>query len=287
MLLSFAIIGPKNSQNTLDLCSAIENVNHTCVVYNINDISLDSKNMYNDKFFSHDIYLFRGYDKSIIYAHILSVLLLNNKKIVLDNLLFKTIVRNKLEESILLSLKNIQQPQTIYAQSFTKWKVSLKNFSFPIVAKSLSGQKGQDVYKLNSFEDAISFFKKNSKDFLAQEYIKSDGDLRVFIVGNKILGAIKRFTVSGDFRSNASLGAKTEQHNLTDLEKTIALKAHNCMGYDISGVDLILDKQGNPFVLEVNHTPQWQAFKKTSHINPAEEIVNYSIKKYEEKNRIQ
>jgi len=285
MSLSFAIIGPKNSQNTLDLCTSIQNTNNNSTVYNINDISIDSKKLYTNNFFLHDIYLFRGYNKSVFYAHSLALLLQKNNKVVLDNILTSTYIKNKFEESILLSMNNIAHPQTYYAQTGVVWNSLLKNSSFPIIIKSLNGQKGQDIYKLNSFTEVKSFFNKNPKGFLAQEYIESDGDIRVFIVNDKILGAIKRLAVENDFRSNASLGAKTKPHKLTKTESEIALNAHNCMGYNISGVDIILDKDNKPFVLEVNHTPQWQAFKKTLNINPAEEIINYSIQKYEEKNR--
>ena len=286
MPLSFAIIGPKKSQNTLDLCLAIKNTGNISTVYEISDISLNFRELSKNSFINHDIYLFRGYNKSITYANILSKLISMDDKIIVDELLTKTIVRNKLEESFLLYSKNIAHPQTLYAQKFTKWTILLTQISFPIIAKALSGQQGKDIYKPDSLSEAIIFFKKNPKGFLVQKYIKSDGDIRVFIVGNKILGAIKRFTISGDFRSNASLGAKIESHKLTKSEKTIALEAHKCIGYDISGVDIILDKHNKPFILEVNHTPQWQAFKKTLKINPAEEIINYSLKKYEKKNRI-
>jgi len=286
MSLSFAIIGPKKSQNTRDLCDAINTTDNICSLYNINDLSFCSKSLNENAFLKHDIYIFRAYNKSIMYAHILSSLLLANGKIVIDDLLTKTVVRNKFEETVLLSSKNIPHPQTLYAQNSFAWNRLLQKFKYPIIVKSLTGQKGQDLYKFNSHAEAKSFFAKNPKGFLAQEYIASDGDVRVFIVGNNVLGAIKRRTISGDFRSNTSLGAQSEVFVLSESVKNIALCAHKVIGYDISGVDIIFDKDDNPFVLEVNHTPQWQAFKKTTGINPAEEIIHYSIRKYEEKNRI-
>ena len=286
MSISFAIIGQKKSENTKDLCKNISQKGYLCQVYSINEIGLDTQDETKNSFFSHDIYIFRGYNKSLFWAHALATLLENKNKIIIDSLLTKSVVKTKLEEVSTLKINNIPHPRTYYAQSAQAWKTVLQHTEFPIIYKRIDGQQGQDIYKFDDKDSLFAFITNNYKGFLAQEYIESNGDIRVFIVGNTVLGAIKRFVVENDFRSNASLGSQTEIYNLTDKETDLALNAHNSIGYDISGVDIIFDKDNNPFVLEINHTPQWQAFKKTTGINPAEEIINFALQKYEEKNRV-
>lgn len=284
--IRFAIIGPQDSQNTADLCEEVHSKNHTSTTYSINEISIDTQSFGQSPFFSHDIYIFRGYNNSINFAHILANTLNRLGKIVFDDILPRAVVRTKIQEIILLHTQEIPTPRTYYAQDTSQWKELLKDAPLPLVIKPINGQKGQDIVKISDIVDVLDYFNKNPKGFIAQEFIETDGDLRVFIVGQKILGAIKRICPKNDFRSNASLGAKTEIHQLTQEESSLALRAHKCIGYDISGVDIILDEHNKPRILEVNHTPQWQAFKKTTKVNPAEEIINFALQQYEKKNRV-
>lgn len=286
MSLSFAIIGPRDSQNTTDLHDFVTKNQNTCKIYSIRDITIGPAEPHSQEFFTHDIYIFRGYNRSIPFARSLATTLHERKKVVIDEILTTATLRTKLEEMTLLDTAGISHPRTYYAQSIEQWKIILKDKTFPLIIKSIDGQKGQDVHKFDTFDDAINFLTQNETRFIAQDFIKSDGDIRVFIVGDKIVGAIKRMLVQDDFRSNASLGAQSISYDITEDITQIAMRAHRAIGYDISGVDIIISENGNPYVLEINHTPQWQALKNASGTNPAEEIVKYSIKKYEEKNRI-
>lgn len=286
MKKSFAIIGPKRSQNTIDLHNEIEKRGHVCTIYAINDISVNTQNYALHPFFSHDIYLFRGYNRSIGFARSLATILHSLHKTVIDNILYTSTLSNKFQESILLKEKNIPQPPTYYACSSQQWEFVLKDVSFPLVVKPINGQQGQGIYKCFTVEEVLDVVRSDEKNFIAQEFLPADGDVRIFIVDQEILGAIKRFIIPGDFRSNASLGARTKIYHLSSQEKEIALAAHRALGYDVSGVDMIIshDKQ---YILEVNHTPQWQAFKKTTTLQPEPYIINFALHQYEKENRLQ
>ena len=54
-------------------------------------------------------------------------------------------------------------------------------------------------------------------DLLIQEYIKTDGDIRVIVLGGKIIASMKRSVVEGDFRSNVSQGAEVKEYELSEL----------------------------------------------------------------------
>jgi RimK family alpha-L-glutamate ligase len=283
MKTSFAIIGPRSSQNTIDLCHAIEKIGCSHSVYAPNDISLDMENISRNAFFSHDIYLFRGYHRSVRFVTTVSKILHDQGKTVIDSILYNTIVRDKCEESVLLKINDIRQPRTYYARKLSQWKTLLKDAEYPLIIKPIDGQQGKDIYKCMSFSDVENIIVQDEKKYMAQDFLELDGDIRVFIVGDHVLGAIKRFVVKNDFRSNASLGARAETYHLSPQESDLALKAHQAIGYDISGVDMA-SVDGISYIIEVNHTPQWQTFKQTNGVDPAEHIINFALQKYE-KNR--
>ncbi len=109
--------------------------------------------------------------------------------------------------------------------------------------------------------------------------MKIDSDIRISVVNGEVRGAIRRFIIPGDFRSNTSLGAKVEKINLTEEMTNLAKRAVKAMKYEIAGVDII-EHGGRLYVLEVNSTPQWQNIKRVTGINLAVYIIDYALQKY-------
>jgi ribosomal protein S6--L-glutamate ligase len=287
--LGFIIIGP-NTENTLDLIREIKKAGHRPFVVRLSDIFFEFNNEIfralwkNKNLLDFDIFLMRGYNKNLLFAQILAQELLVNGKIVIDETIGKRFISSKVYEASRMMQNKINHPKTWQAVSFSSYKKILKQISFPVIVKPVYGQKGQGIEKFETAKEYSDFFSKNPKGYLIQEFLKIDGDIRIFIVGNKALGAMKRHLVPGDFRSNASLGAKTEKIPLTKELKALALKAAKTMSYEIAGVD-ILEYKKKFFVLEVNSSPQWQKFKDVTKINPAEYIIRYALKKYANKPR--
>lgn len=288
--LKFAIIGASETENTRDLVCEIEKRKHKA--YLIQPKNLIFEFSKNKKFEikqgdintdSLDIFIFRGYNLNIIAVKILAEKLIRDKKVVIDETLGKRFIPSKIFESSKFAEYNINHPRTFQALDISSYKTILDKVDFPVVVKPLYGQKGQDIIKMNSKTKALAFFKKNPKGYLIQEYLKTDSDVRVFVVNNRVIGAIKRFVLPRDFRSNVSLGAKAEKIVPTREMKTIAIKATKAMGYEIAGVDFLKYKN-KLYVLEVNSTPQWQKLKKVTGINPAKNIINYALKKYKRNN---
>ena len=80
----------------------------------------------------------------------------------------------------------------------------------------------------------------------------------ILILNGEIIAAMKRNVISGDIRSNASLGAKTEKIELTQIEKETSIKVTELVDGDLVGVDLLPTKnreKDKPYILEVNGTP--------------------------------
>ena len=283
--LSFLIIGP-TTQNTSDLTYEIGKRGHTSLVLPLKEVCFEfSKNVFTVKgrgknLKNFDIVFFRGYNENFIEAQILAKKFLDEKKIVIDEAIGRGFIPGKIFEAGQFIKNKLLHPQTFQALNFSSYCKILKNIPFPIIVKPVRGQKGKDMYKFDSQQEALNFFKKNPIGYLIQEYLPIDGDIRVFVVGNKVIGAIKRFVIKGDFRSNASLGAKAEEYTVDENLKKLSLSAAKIMRYEIAGVDVIRHK-GKYFILEVNFAPQWQKFKEITGINPAKHIIDYAIQKYE------
>jgi RimK family alpha-L-glutamate ligase len=282
--LSFAIIGPE-TENTADLAREIEKRGHCSYIVRLSDVFFEFsdgifKAPWKEKdLFDFDIFILRGYNKNLLFAQIIAQELLARKKTVIDEAVGKRFASSKIYEASMMMQSKINHPRTWQAVSFSSYKKLLEKISFPIIAKPIDGQKGQGIERIENEEQYLSFFANNKKGYLCQEFLKIDYDIRVFVVNGKALGAMKRHIIPEDYRSNASLGAKTEKIDLTKELEALALKAVKAMNYEIAGVDII--EYGNKlYVLEINSAPQWQKFKETTGVNPAEEIISYSLDKY-------
>jgi RimK family alpha-L-glutamate ligase len=163
----------------------------------------------------------------------------------------------------------------------------IDRFEFPVIVKASTTHQGKGVFLANTKGEIKKIIKENevmSPSFIIREFIPNDGDIRIFTVGYRAIGAMKRTPVKdGEFRSNISLGGKGERF---DLEKypevqSIAEKASEITGTEIAGVDIMLDKNtGKPYILEVNPGPQFTGFEKYTGVNAAEEIIKYFEKLY-------
>ena len=154
-------------------------------------------------------------------------------------------------------------------------------FKFPVIVKGSTTHKGKGVFLANTKEEIENIIKENkeiSPSFIIREFIPNDGDIRVFTVGYRAIGAMKRIPPEGDFRSNISLGGRGENFDLSlrDDVRELAEKVSEVTKTEIAGVDIILHKETNKsYILEVNPGPQFTGFEKYTSVNAAGEIVKY------------
>ena len=129
----------------------------------------------------------------------------------------------------------------------------------PLVIKLLEGTQGKGVVLAETnkaAESVISAFKSLKANILVQEFVKEaqGKDLRCFVVDGKVVGAIQRQAVAGEFRANLHLGGKAMAVKLTAEERKIAAQAAKVMDLKVAGVDIIRSSTG-PKVLEINSSP--------------------------------
>ena len=117
---------------------------------------------------------------------------------------------------------------------------------------------------------------KSQKTLILQEYVNTNPgeDLRVFVIGGKIIGAMKRIAVDGDFRANISNGGRGEPFPVTSEIEFIARETARVCNLHIGGIDLLFDKDGFK-ICEANSAPGFAGFEQFCKIDIAEEIVRY------------
>lgn len=271
--MKLAIIARRASANTKDLIRASEEASIGCTVYEAKEILVDTRVLSSSDFFDHDVYLFRGYNRSYHQAQALAQYLRANGKIVIDEVLATNFIPSKLHEALVYTRNGIAHPRTLSVRQIEA--LGSVELSFPIVVKDVDSQRGRGVRLCRSKEELAEEIRSYGDSIILQEFVKMDSDIRVLCIGDTVLGAVKRHVVDGDFRSNASLGAAVEPYAMTDHVRELALKAHKALGYDISGVDIGFASDGKPFVIETNITPEWQGFQEATGLDVAAEIVKY------------
>ncbi|RJQ32588.1 MAG: RimK family alpha-L-glutamate ligase [Actinobacteria bacterium] len=155
-----------------------------------------------------------------------------------------------------------------------------------IVAKPAYADLGSGVIRISNKASAKKALIKLINHYgciVLQPYIKSNKeDLRVFVVGDNVVGAMKRFAAKGDWRTNIFLGGRSKQVQLNQQLRDLAVKAVQIVGLDYAGVDLICENE-KYYVLEVNGSPSWQQFQKTTGKNVAWEIISMALRKIRHK----
>ena len=154
---------------------------------------------------------------------------------------------------------------------------------YPFIIKNKLGSHGDSVYKIHNDNDLKSvLLKHQEKDLVIQEFQTSGFDLRVIVLGNKILGIMKRTPKSGEFLSNYSQGGQVEEYKSINDElriKKIAIKTAKHFKLDYVGVDIMMGNDGQWKVLEVNRGCQFKGFEFSTSINVAHELISFMAKR--------
>ena len=168
--------------------------------------------------------------------------------------------RDKLRSLQLLSRKGVGLPRTGFANRPDNIKDLIKNVGgAPVVIKLLEGTQGIGVVLADTTkaaESIVEAFMGLKANILVQEFIKEAGgaDVRCFVVGGKVVAAMKRQGAEGEFRSNLHRGGSASLIKLTKDERATAVLAAKVMGLNVCGVDLLQSSDG-PVVMEVNSSP--------------------------------
>ena len=190
-----------------------------------------------------------------------------------------------------LKNKNIKMPKTIFSpliyfhnlyEDEDFLKIAESHLSYPFVLKECFGSFGQQVALVNDRAELIENLKKiDGRAFLLQEFIKTSfgRDLRIYVVGDKIIGAMERINTKGDFRANIEIGAVGKIYEPSEAQKAMALKVVKELNLDFAGVDLLFGEDDEPILCEVNSNAYFTHFNKVLGLNVAENIFEHILAK--------
>lgn len=197
---------------------------------------------------------------------------------------------NKALTAIELEKRGIDTPET-YVAPLTFEGVEINDFEFargaaeklgyPLVVKEVSGSFGGQVYLAEDFEALKAIIKSiGHKGFLMQKFIASSRgrDVRVNVVGGKVICAMLRESADGDFRSNVTLGGRAETYKVNAAQARLAVKACRALGLDFAGVDVLFGENGRPLICEVNSNPHFKSTYDATGIDLSEIIIDHVIK---------
>lgn len=195
--------------------------------------------------------------------------------------------RDKLRSAQLLARKGIGMPVTGFAHNPDDIQDLLEVAGgAPVVIKLLEGTQGIGVVLAetnNAAESVIQAFMGLKANIMIQEFIKEAGgaDIRCFVVGDKVVAAMKRQGPEGEFRSNLHRGGSANLVRLTPGERSTAVRAAKIMGLGVCGVDLLRSNHG-PVVMEVNSSPGLEGIEGASGKDVAGIIIQHLEKRVKE-----
>ncbi len=198
-----------------------------------------------------------------------------NERYLIQNAGYNT----KLHQYVTLSSAHVPIINTIAipGTKFGQEQLDKLDVHFPLVAKRIFGSQGLAVHLVNNLEDIQRLLAEYGRGrLLLQPFVQSDFDLRIIVIGKKVLGAMKRIHPQNDFRNNYSLGGSVENFPLSDEIINISVKAAEVLGMDFCGVDLIIEN-GQYKVLEVNLYPQFKGFEDATGVNVAKALIDFVL----------
>ncbi|MCE7936236.1 30S ribosomal protein S6--L-glutamate ligase [Candidatus Saccharibacteria bacterium CPR2] len=201
--------------------------------------------------------------------------------------------RDKLRSLQVLSKAGVGIPRTIFSRETRSVNDLVGQIGVPMIIKVARGTHGNGVVLAETQKAAksvIQAFYVEGVNILLQEYIaESEGkDVRVFIIGGRVVASMERQSLDDDFRSNIHQGGVGAAIKLTQEERRTAIKAAKALGLSMCGVDMLRSKRG-PLVIEVNSSPGLEGIEKATGKDIASKIIEYvelHAKRQKKKDRI-
>jgi len=190
--------------------------------------------------------------------------------------------KDKMYANQILAQAGLPIPKTMLTRFPCKAELVEKVVGFPCVLKVVTGSHGAGVYlceNAKQFEDLSELISSldGKTSMIIQEYIKfSEGrDLRVIVVGGRVIGAMKRTSTDGSFKANISRGGKGEPYDVDDEMEMLAIQVAKVLDLDVAGVDLLFHHDGYR-ICEANSSPGFRGFEQALGINIPQKIFDYA-----------
>jgi gamma-F420-2:alpha-L-glutamate ligase len=188
---------------------------------------------------------------------------------------------DKLQTLQLLSASGLPIPKTILAKFPVDVDVIERELGFPVVVKKLRSTRGAGVVLCQSrdqFDDLASLLGDagHQSDFIFQQYIAASHgrDVRLLVIGNEVAAAMERRSVTGNFKSNISLGGVGECVQPPSEMVELAIEATKALRLEIAGIDVLYDEKGYR-ICEANSSPGFVGLEKACPVSVPDKVFDY------------
>ncbi|MGE3954459.1 MAG: RimK family alpha-L-glutamate ligase [Parachlamydiales bacterium] len=189
-------------------------------------------------------------------------------------------VSDKLYIAQKLAQSALPTPRTMLAKPTVDGAIVEREIGFPAVIKTLSGTSGRGVHLCQdreAFRDLTDLIYENSPtaNLIVQELVKSSlgRDIRVFVVGGRVVGCMERRS-KGGFKANVALGGSVVAYPVDKELELLALEVCRLFNLEIAGVDLLFTETGYT-ICEANSAPGFIGMEQVTGKVIAEEIMEY------------
>jgi len=190
--------------------------------------------------------------------------------------------KDKLYANQILAQAGLPIPKTLLTRFPCKAELVDKQVGFPCVMKVITGSHGAGVYlceNAKQFEDLSELISSldSKTSMIIQQYISySEGrDLRVIVIGGRVVGAMLRRSTDGSFKANISRGGEGTPFDVDDQMEMLAIQTAKVLDLDIAGVDLLFSTDGYK-ICEANSSPGFKGFEQALDINIPEKVFSYA-----------
>lgn len=190
--------------------------------------------------------------------------------------------RDKVRCLQLLSAGGVRIPRTVMAHDTTHIVRLVEAVGgLPCIIKLLRGTQGVGVMLATTMNEArtiVDTFTSLGQDICLQEFVaeSSGRDVRALVVGERVVGAMRRQARAGEFRSNLHRGGEGSPVELDATFRDTAVKAAKTVGLEICGVDMLEGRDG-PCVMELNSSPGFEGLERATKQDVATEMVRYAL----------
>lgn len=188
--------------------------------------------------------------------------------------------RDKLRSLQLLSRHHVGIPKTTFVRDKKDVLPAIERVGgAPVVIKLIEGTQGIGVLLADSVKQAesiIELLQSQKQNVLIQKFVaESKGkDIRAFVVGDRVVAAMRRVAQGQEFRSNVHRGGIAEPVELDEQYRETAVRCTQIMGLSVAGVDMLEGKNG-PQVMEVNSSPGLEGIEKSTGLDIAGAVIDY------------
>ena len=188
--------------------------------------------------------------------------------------------RDKLRSLQILSRHHVGIPRTTFVRDKKDVLPAIERVGgAPVVIKLIEGTQGIGVLladTIKAAESIIELLQSQKQNVLIQKFVaESKGkDIRAFVVGDRVVAAMRRVAQGQEFRSNVHRGGIAEAVELSEEYRVTAVRAAQILGLRVAGVDMLEGKNG-PQIMEVNSSPGLEGIETSTGLDVAGTVIDY------------